>query len=165
MMRLEDGEVRGTMAQFEALAAGEGRDAVRDVPGMIEALAAIDSPLARLQLNTATRTTSRMTFGWCGPEAIALLIQQGPQWQLLPVPLDQLPIVLARLTSLYPVTPPGREARVGANPYDRLLTDDELVRVAAFDEYDAALAFTFGVAASGTGTPGDAGARSGGWPA
>ncbi len=148
MMRVEGGEVRGTMAQFEALAAGEGREAVREIPGVVEALAAIEAPLVRLQLNTATRTTSRMTFGWCGPDAIALLIQLGPEWQLLPVPLDQLPILLARLTGLHPVTPAGREPVVGADPFDRLLSDDEAARVAAFDAYDAALAFTLGLASA-----------------
>ena len=148
MMRVENGEARGTMAQFEALAAGEGREAVREIPGMVEALAAVDQPLARLQLDTATRTTSRMTFGWYGPQAIALLIQLGPEWQLLPVPLDQLPIVLARLTGLYPVTPPDRQAAAGDNPFDRLFADDEAVRVAAFDAYDATLAFTLGVASA-----------------
>lgn len=145
MMRVENGEVRGTMAQFEALAAGEGREGVESVPGMIEALGAVDRPLARMQLNTATRTSSRMTFGWVGENAVAALIQVGAAWQLLPVPLDQLPIVLARLTSLHPVTPPRRAPRTGPNPFDRFFADDETVRVAAFDEYDTSLAFTLGV--------------------
>jgi len=85
-----------------------------------------------------------------------MLIQLGPEWQLLPVPLDQLPIVLARPTGLYPVTPPDRQAAAGDNPFDRLFADDEAVRVAAFDAYDATLAFTLGVAWPTT---------SGGWPA
>lgn len=144
-MRIAEGEVRGTMAQFEALAAGEGRDALLGVPGMIEALAAVDEPVARLQLNTATRTGSRMTFGWIGTSAVAVLIQMGPEWQLLPVPLDQLPIVLARLTSLHPVTPPQRQRRTGAD-FELFFSDAEAVRRPAFDAYDAALAFTLGVA-------------------
>jgi hypothetical protein len=146
-MRVEGGRVLGTLGQFEALAAGADRSDVLTVPGMVEAFAAVDEPLARLQLNTATRTTSRMTFGWIGQSAVAALIQLGPEWELLAVPLDQLPIVLARLTSLHPVTPPRRAPRTGANPFDRLFADAQHVRAAAFDEHDTALAFTLGVAA------------------
>jgi hypothetical protein len=142
-MRVEDGEVRGTMAQFEALAAGEGRETVAQVPGMVEALAAVDAPLVRLQLSTATRTSSRMTFGWIGEAAVAVLMQVAREWQLLAVPLDQLPIVLARLTSLHPVTPPQRAARTDAE-LEPFFADDAAVRVPAFDACDAALAFTLG---------------------
>lgn len=66
--------------------------------------------------------------------------------ELLRCPADQLPVALARLTSLAPVTPSDRrERRLTDNPMEALLGEDPVARRAAFDELDAQLAFTLGM--------------------
>lgn len=127
------GALVGSVADFEALAADGAVPPVQD-------------PTAVLHLDTATRTTSRTTLGWLGAGEAALLVRDTRATELLRCPADQLPVALARLASLAPVTPPGRRARqVADNPIETLLGDDPVARRAAFDELDAQLAFTLGV--------------------
>lgn len=106
----------------------------------------VQDPTAVLHLDTATRTTSRTTLGWLGAGEAALLVRDTGATELLRCPADQLPVALARLTSLAPVTPADRRDRPFAdNPMEALLGDGPLARRSVFDELDAQLAFTLGV--------------------
>lgn len=127
------GRLVASVADFEALAA-EGT------------VAPVQDPVAVLHLDTATRTTSRTTLGWLGAGEAALLVRDTRGTELLRCPADQLPVALARLTSLAPVTPAERHERPFTdNPMETLLGDDAVARRAGFDELDAQLAFTLGV--------------------
>lgn len=105
---LRDGELHVDVTTWVQMVGTEsvpaGAEVARQVPGGELALAAAASPLAIVQLETATPGGVRNQEAWLGADAAAMLVHttDGPDRHLLPLPHDQVTGALARLAGLGP---------------------------------------------------------------
>lgn len=148
---VHDSVVRLTMADFEALVAGElpeceERPAL-EVPGMAAALSGVRHPLLALQVDVAVAAGGRTHLGWVGADALALLLPlDGEVWQLMALPVDQVAASLARIVGLGPGADRGRATReLSGNPFDQFFSADGSVRSEALAAHDVDVAWTLGV--------------------
>lgn len=150
-VEVRDSVVRLTMAQLEALVAGEApeeeRSRVLDVPGMAEALDGVRDPLLLLQVDLVVAAGGRTHFGWVGADALALLLPVDDSvWQLMALPVDQVAASLARIVGLGPAAAGPREARaLATNPFEQFFAADGAVRSAALADHQVDVAWTMGV--------------------
>lgn len=158
-IRVDGGVVRLTDTDFQDLVRGEAAPSLADalsVPGVPEALDAVRSPLAVLNVAVAGRSRLLSHQAWVTPDAVALLldVREGER-QLMALPPALLASGLARLLRLGPrrvaERAPARAdgavlaARADSAVLADLFSATEVLRRSAFETLDVDLAWNLGL--------------------
>ncbi len=149
-IRVDGRVVRLTDTDFQDLVRGEAAPSLADalsVPGVPEALEAVRSPLAVLNIAVAGRSHLLSHQAWVTPDAVALLldVREGER-QLMALPPALLASGLARLLRLGPrrVAERAPGEADGAVLAD-LFSATEILRRSAFETLDVDLAWNLGL--------------------
>jgi hypothetical protein len=154
-IRVDGRVLRLTDDDFQDLVRGETSspslaDALA-LPGVPEALEAVRSPLAVLNVAVAGRGHIQSHQAWITPDAVALLldVREGER-QLMALPPALLASGLARLLRLGPRRVAARAAHeVDGEELADLFAETEILRRSAFDTLAVDLAWNLGLSWSG----------------